>query len=453
MTPHSNVQIRIPANVGDELKEAVKPVGHRESIAFALVSHAQTGLGTIVLVRKIISLPAEAYMPTSSHGAKWRGAAMLPILNEALSANLGIVLFHIHQERGAVELSPDDRRSAQELLPIFQNLVPARPHGSVVFSTDHVAGLMLLPNGNGLHEEVRLRWVGKVIVDTPGRMPSGTEVRHPETYHRQMLLIGSKGQSLLKGATVGVVGLGGGGSHTVQQLAHAGAGKIIGVDHDRATESNRHRLIGIQRLDVLLRRRKTKIMARMVRRINRGVSFEGVPYALPDQRAIDALKEADLIIGCVDTLHARADLHNLAWRYLIPYVDIGLLIVPGAAGAHDIRIGGNVAAFIPGAFCAWCVGLLSQEKLDAETGGRPRSYLEGAEDQAQVVSFNGLLASQAVSEVLQLIIGFVPQDTEDSIKKFDGIEGTLTKWIVNRQASCGECRDVLAAGDLVWQSA
>jgi hypothetical protein len=452
MTSHADVQIRIPVNIADDLKEAVRPVGHRESIVFALASHAQTRAGTIVLVRKIIPLPANEYVPTSAHGAKWRGAAMLPILNEALSANMGIFLFHVHQPRGLVGLSSDDRHSAEELLPIFENLVPSRPHGSIVFSADHVAGLMVRPNGNELHDKVSLRWLGKVIVDTSGDAPSESEDRHPETYHRQMLLIGSKGQTRLKDATIGVVGLGGGGSHVVQQLAHAGVGKIIGVDHDRATESNRHRLIGIQRLDVLFRRHKTKIMARMVRRIGTNTVFQGVPYALPDQRAIDALKEADIVIGCLDTLYARADLHNLAWRYLIPYVDIGLLIVPATKGEGDARIGGNVATLIPGAPCAWCAGFLSQDKLDKETGGRPRSYLVGAQAQAQVVSFNGLLASQAVSEVLQLVTGFAAPDAEDTIKKYDGVEGTLSKWIVKRNPGCAECQNTLAAGDIVWQS-
>jgi hypothetical protein len=451
MKSYTEVQIRIPANIGDDLKEAVKPVGHRESIVFALTSDAQTSRGAIVLLRKIISIPNDEYVPTSSHGAKWRGATMLPILNEALSANLGIFLFHVHQPSGTVGLSSDDRRSAQELLPVFQNLVPSRLHGSIVFSADHVAGLVVRPNADGFHEKVSLRWLGKVMVDTSDA-PSESEEVHPETYHRQVLLIGSKGQARLRGATVGVVGLCGGGSHVVQQLVHAGVGKIIGVDHDWATESNRHRLIGIQRLDVLFRKFKTKIMARMVRRIGTKTIFQSVPYALPDQRAIDALKEADIVIGCLDSLHARADLQNLAWRYLIPYVDVGLLIVPSEEGNCDARIGGNVATFVPGASCAWCVGFLSQGKLDKEAGGRPRSYLQGTQAQAQVVSFNGLLASQAVSDVLQLLTGFAPPDAEDTIKKYDGIEGTLTKWVVKGNPRCTECRDTLGAGDLVWQS-
>jgi molybdopterin-synthase adenylyltransferase len=451
MSTRPSIQIRIPTHLAAGLKEAVKPVARRESVAFALVSHTNTDRGTVVLVRKIMSLPADAYLATSAHGAKWRGGSMLPILNEAISANLGIVLFHVHQPDGVVELSDDDRRSASELLPVFQNLIPGRPHGSAVFSRDDIAGLMLLPNADEIREQVSMRWVGKVLRDVPNRVAGGQQDFDQEVYDRQMLLIGGKGQVLLKATTIGVVGLGGGGSHAVQQLAHLGAGKIIGVDGDRAAKSNRHRLIGMQWLDAVVRRFKTKIMARMVKRINRSVQFEGIPYPIPDRRAIDVLKQADIIIGCVDTLHARADLQSFAWRYLIPYIDVGLLIVPASETHPEVSVGGNIATFVPGGYCGWCIGLISKQKLDAETGGRPRSYLQGGAAQAQVVSLNGLLASQAVSEALQLITGFAPSDREDSFKKFDGVEGTLTKWIVKRNAKCPECQNVLGAGDIIWQ--
>lgn len=451
MMPQPVIQIRVPASVAEDLKKAVKSVGHRESVAFALVTHFRTRRNTVILVRKIVSLEDDAYVQTTRHGAKWRGGAMLPILNQALAGNFGIVLFHVHQPRGPVELSLDDRRSARELLPVFQNLVPGRPHGSVVFSQDHVAGVIAVPDSDAIQEGLSLRWLGKVIVDLPSGTVPQIDETHPETYHRQILLLGSKGQSRLKGATVLVAGLSGGGSHAVQQLAYAGVGRIIGVDDDRASESNRHRLIGIEWFDVLFRRLKTKIAKRVVRRINRNIVFEEIPYAFPHQRAIDALKEADVVIGCVDTVHARDDLQKLASRFLVHYVDVGLLIVPAADGRSQLAIGGNVGTFIPGGPCAWCTGLVSQEKLDRETGARPRSYLQGADAQAQVVSFNGVLASQAVTEVLQLLTGFAPIEVDYSIKKYNGVEGTFMNWVVKRSPSCPVCGQMLGAGDLIWR--
>jgi hypothetical protein len=193
-------------------------------------------------------------------------------------------------------------------------------------------------------------------------------------------------------------------------------------------------------------------MARVVRRINRRVKFTGIPERIPRQGAIDALKAGDIVVGCVDSFHARADLQELCARYLIPYVDIGLLIRPVNDGP-EITIGGNVVTAVPGALCQWCAGVLSQERLDAETGGRPRSYFVGTDGQAQVVSMNGSLASQAATEVLQLLTGFAPVDAAPTIKKYNGLTGTLEEWAVTRTQPCSICRDTLGAGEVVWQVA
>jgi tRNA A37 threonylcarbamoyladenosine dehydratase len=57
-------------------------------------------------------------------------------------------------------------------------------------------------------------------------------------YERQTFL-GSRAR--LSSATVAIVGLGGGGSHIIQQLAHLGVGHLVGIDHDRAEDSNLNR--------------------------------------------------------------------------------------------------------------------------------------------------------------------------------------------------------------------
>ena len=202
--------------------------------------------------------------------------------------------------------------------------------------------------------------------------------------------------------------------------------------------------------DAALRRTKTAIMARMVRTISAEVRFLAVPRMVPEQRALEALKEADIIVGCLDTFHARSDLQEIAWRYLIPYVDIGLLI-KGPPEVKELVIGGNVATLVPGQFCQWCIDFLTKEKLNAETDGRPRSYLKEATAQAQVVSFNGVLASQAVSEVLQLLTGFAPPAEVVTIKKFNGLNGTLKEWKI-RHTNCQFCQSVLGVGDLIWRS-
>lgn len=445
-------EIRVPLHLIETLKAATTFRGGHETVAFCLTSHVRLSNKTLLLIKKVIPLSADAYIPSPSHGAKWIGRAMVPILNEALAGGLGIVLFHAHPHTGRISLSGDDIRSARKLLPVFQNVIPTRPHASVVLGKTHAAGTVLLPDRTDYVDVEKVRLLGQTITDLGNREGSGVLHEEGGTYHRQALLTGSDGERNLRRVKIAVIGLSGGGSHVVQQLAHMGVGEIIGIDDDRVDETNRSRLIGMTRVDVIFRRQKTRVMKRLVRKINRRVKFTPIPHSIPCQKAIDALKGSDIVIGCVDSYHARADLQDLAWRYMIPYIDIGLLIRPLDHG-NGVTIGGHVMTTIPGSFCQWCIDFLTDEKLLSETGGRPRSYFEGTDKQAQVVSMNGILASQAVSEALQLLTGFAPVDHETSFKKFNGLEGTLEKWGVKRRENCEKCKAALGGGDALWRSA
>src|SRR3546814_11017151 len=62
-------------------------------------------------------------------------------------------------------------------------------------------------------------------------------------YDRQDFL-GPDSDARLRAVTIGIVGLGGGGSHVVQQLAHLGIGGFVCVDPDIVADSNLNRLVG-----------------------------------------------------------------------------------------------------------------------------------------------------------------------------------------------------------------
>lgn len=446
------VEIRVPAHLVTPLREGIAWTQTRESVVFGLVSHTDLRDRQLLLIQELVTLPEEAYLESREHGARWSGAAMIPMLNQALNRSCGVVAFHGHPHPGVVSFSGDDRRTADRLLPTFQTVVPDRPHGFAVIGDDHAAGLVLPVDGKRYAPVEKVRLLGQVLTDLPDGKGRTNSYQEDESFHRQALLTGGAGEVKLRRIKVAVVGLSGGGSHVVQQLTLMGPAEIIGIDPGRAKQSHRARVIGLEPEDVTRHRRKIEIMQRLVRRITRKVGFTGVGVAIPSQAAIDAMKEADIVVGCVDNYHARADTQELCSRYLIPYVDIGLLIRP-LEGATGMTIGGNVITAIPGRFCLWCVGFLTQERLDAETGGRPRSYFEGSDGQAQVVSMNGLLASQAANEVLQLVAGFAPVTDDWLIKKYDGLAGTLQDWTVKKSNGCPKCRASLGTGDLVWRAA
>jgi len=75
---------------------------------------------------------------------------------------------------------------------------------------------------------------------------------------------------------------------------------------------------------------------------------------------------------------------------------------------------------------------------------------EGSDEAAQIVSFNGVLASQTVTEVLHLVTGFAVRKRIPQVLHYDGIEGTMKPIIVSRKVDCKNCSDELGHGDATW---
>jgi molybdopterin-synthase adenylyltransferase len=448
----TELELRIPLGVGEALRDIVFRDGQHEYVPIGLASHARLGDRDTLFLRHLLELPESAYRPRAAHGAAGSGSAMIPAIETAIQETLGIVIFHAHGHRGPPQLSDDDRRSAERLIPMFRARVLTRPHGSVVLSRSHAGGIVMMPGESAPRTDIDVRWLGASIIDWRISPPGRSGCAAVENFARQLAIVRQDGQRTLAHARVAVVGLGGGGSHVVQQLAHLGVGDIIGIDADRVAKTNRHRLIGITRLDLWLRRRKTTIMRRVVKTVGLSNRCRTIEVRVPGPAALEILKTADVIVGCLDNLHARADLQELSWRFLIPYVDVGVNIRaikdPEPEGPR-VTIGGNVLTLIPGGFCMWCSAFLSKEKLDAELNGPNRNYFENQGGEAQVVSLNGLVASQAATEVLQLLTGFggsglrrrdvalgEQSGLQRGFRKLNGVRGTLDDWGATRRSDC-----------------
>src|SRR4051812_39144940 len=107
-------------------------------------------------------------------------------------------------------------------------------------------------------------------------------------FSRQNFL-GPRAQAILAATRVTIVGLGGGGSHVAQQLAHIGVGEIRLVDPDKMEESNLNRLVGATHLDVEKKTAKVEIAKRMIAAVRPWVKvpaedkkWQEVDYLLKD---------------------------------------------------------------------------------------------------------------------------------------------------------------------------
>ncbi|MDQ6768884.1 MAG: ThiF family adenylyltransferase [Gemmatimonadota bacterium] len=212
------------------------------------------------------------------------------------------------------------------------------------------------------------------------------------------------------------MGLGGGGSHVVQQLAHLGFQHLVIVDPDRVDETNLNRLVGASLADALNGTPKTEVAQRTLDRLGVGDNCRLHQGRWQDRP--EMIRGCDLIIGCVDSFNERRELETIARRYLIPYIDIGMdvHVMHGQAS----RIGGQLFASIPGQPCMFCIGLLNEERLSIEAarygdaGARP-----------QVVWPNGILGSTAVGVAVNLVTGW-SVTTPLTYLSYDGNTGTIS---------------------------
>ena len=250
--------------------------------------------------------------------------------------------------------------------------------------------------------------------------------------------LGPHSADLLKRLLVGIVGLGGGGSHIVQQLAHVGVGSFVLCDPDKLEESNLNRLVGAMVRDLGPRRSKVHIAARTIRRVNSAAQIHSLECAW--QERAERLRDCDVIFGCIDSFAARLELEQFTRRYLIPYIDIGMDVHPFVS---SFSISGQVAISIPGAACLRCMGILSEERV-----AREAADYGAAGPRPQVVWPNGALASTAVGLMMQLVTPWFTPSQLTVLMEYDGNSQEIRRATASDHLAAATCRHFQSATDL-----
>jgi molybdopterin/thiamine biosynthesis adenylyltransferase len=214
-----------------------------------------------------------------------------------------------------------------------------------------------------------------------------------ERYCRQSFL-GDNSAAQIAHVVIGVAGLGGGGSHVVQQLSHLGFQRFVLFDADVVEDSNLNRLIGATVSDVKASASKLAVATRMIRGLQPDADVTG--HGSRWQDAPEALRRCDIMFGCVDSFSERDQLESSCRRYLIPLIDIGLDI--NTVAPEPPVMGGQVILSMPGAPCMRCLGFITDKRLADEA-----SRYGEAGPRPQVVFGNGILAAAAVAIAVDLV--------------------------------------------------
>lgn len=442
------VELRLPGARFADICTYLADSSAGERAGFLICGMATLPDRDLLLARQWIAITDDAVIRApNGHGLSWHPSFNAEMIATAAALRGALVLVHAHGRSVRPRFSDDDDRNAAALFPVISRSLPARHSGSVVLGA-HTAYGRFWRDGLPAGALARLRVVQAPLDDwTPDAPPDASPLRH--RLDRQTRALGRRSDGLLAQATAAVIGVCGGGSHVCQQLAHVGVGHIIPVDGELVDDPNLNRMVGATSADVG-KTYKTAVMHRLITAIDPTIKVHEVRKRFQDPEGLEAIKTADVVISCVDTLTAREEINAFCRRYHLPLIDIGMSIE-----TKDDRLvwaRGQVVVVTPDSACLRCGPLLSDEALARERAERPPGYdlNPNTVGDPQVIFMNGVLASEAVNSAVDLVTGYASGGRTNGWWAYDGRSGRLVPCNPPpRRKACPACAEQ-GHGDFIF---
>lgn len=290
-------------------------------------------------------------------------------LRMALSAEkhrLAVGVIHSHPKGGAPAPSSVDDDMDTYYARYFSDFAPGRPYVSLILSI--VDGKEVISGRIFWRERWLTVWhtaAERENIETwPRGRPPVQKVFDQARAKRFVSAFGTEALARLRASTVAVVGAGGTGSAAIEVLARAGVGQLIIIDPDHVEPSNLERMHGAFPTHAAKPALKADVAREHVNAIDPSIQVVAICGRLPQKEAVDAVVTADVALGCTDQQHSRLALSDLAFRYLVPSIDCGV-VLEGEGG----RITGQVAQFVrflAADPCALCREMIVQVRLNQE---------------------------------------------------------------------------------------
>ncbi len=444
----------LPGWIAEEIAEAARRP--EESGAVLLVGMAQTPDGLRLLGRELRWVPAEAYEIRTAKSLRISSSGYVEALREA--EQIGAVPLWIHTHPG---VASDPTRSEHddivdlELETTFPNRAGVSLYGSAVFAP---GGRWFRFSGSVWTEGRLTSWmIHRLIVVGPrlAVLPSvdaPAADQLPVHFDRQVRAFGGDVQRILSQLRVGVVGCGGTGSAVAEQLIRLGIKSILLVDPDVLSDSNVTRVYGSTPADV--GRSKVDVLAEHLSRIAPDARIETCADSITREQVARRLPSCDVLYGCTDDNAGRLVLSRLASHYIIPVFDIGVLL--SSSGGRLEGIDARVTILVPGNACLVCRNRIDLTRAQAELlDPEERASLQ-AEGYAPelggvepaVVPYTSLVASFAVGELLERLIGYGPdQEPGELLVRCHDREVSTNSRAPNPRHYCDPAEKLIGCGD------
>ena len=403
-------EIRIPEKIWNKVYEYLFQ-NAREHFMFFLAETITSKNKTIFLVKDIIEID-EKDTTVELFAVRIKTDALLRVTNTANTKKLALIEIHNHVSGyGDVNFSNTDEKGFEEFVPYVLDVLPDLPYAALV-TTDkgYFEGRMWNPQGK-CSIILFVKIIGERLdkkITTSGKklLPDLAELE--PTYARQKLVFGKEGQKTIKNIRVGIVGVGGIGSHLAQQLAYLGVKDFVIIDSDKVEDTNLNRLIGANQKDI--GELKVNIIAKMILEINPNANVVKLGKDIRNEEVFEELKNVDVIFGGVDNEGPRLILEHLSYAYYVPYIDSATGI--DVENKKIALAGGQVMIVQPDGPCMEnCAKRLDMKEVSdylatqKEFENRVKlGYVKGANiPNPSVVSLNGIISSYAVNQFIKYI--------------------------------------------------
>ena len=320
-------------------------------------------------------------------------------LKEVENTPFGIGIAHSHPLGWGVTPSPSDDDMDEYFSDLFSSFGNGRPYCSLILNRSRDGELVF--SGRAFDTGKWFPTTEFITPDFPCRRVvnaecerSVTELISNENESVESLtarleeLYGKIAAGKLRASRVAIIGCSGTGSPAIECLARAGVGEFVIVDYQRLGRSNLERVHG-SRLAHTKRTPlpyKVEVMAEMIWEINPAAKITVFVGNILDDEVINDVLRCDLVLGCTDTYHGRAALSDLATRFLLPAIDVGVKAEgrDGKVTAQLVEVT-RYAPELPCAACSCCVNtwLLTVECMTEAERAQRKEAAEAAANRGE----------------------------------------------------------------------
>jgi molybdopterin/thiamine biosynthesis adenylyltransferase len=458
--------LRSGAGLWAEITSHILPADGDEHGGALLCGTAISAQGRRLLARRFIpAIDGVDYVAGTLGYRALTPAFIRRALRLSAESSLVCLFVHGHGQGNSVAFSSTDlashERGYRALLDIAGQTV-----GALVLATNATAGDIWMQDG-GRAELQATTLIGTNLVSLtpqPVRLDG-----HRYEDDRQARLFGDRGQQILRGAKVGIIGVGGAGMLAVEWLSHLGVGQLVVIDPDRVDITNLPRLPGATRWDAraLLTAenrprwvrsigertatRKVRVAQRLARRAGQGTVVTTFPTDVRDPTAAAALTDCDYLILAADSATARHLVNVIAHQYLIPTVQVGVKIPVDPDGTVG-NLFTAVRPVLPDGGCLRCAGLIDPDRLAVEAmpkAQRAHADYGTGQPAPSVITLNAIAVSHALTRLVLGLTGLTEHSDVLHIRHHPRLD-TQSLGQVRRDPDCSVCGldGVTGLGDL-----